>query len=323
VDHFGERPDVSAIQQVLLGEYGAAGGGGGSLLLDTYGSAAVAYSTRKLSTAYAGSCMKVRRSSDNTTQNIGFVSNTLDTASLLTFCGAGNGFVDTWYDQSGNGFDVAQATQANQPQIVASGAVVTKNSLPSVQFDGVNDGLASAFSITSVFTNRAASIFVVEKSDNTTQASGPYIGLSRQNLQDFSTGFVFGRRTTNVGFEVGTGAGGTGSSNTGGYISADSNTTALSQCNAIIAASGGVISVYVDAANKTLTTFNGTMFNTAFQNTGTGNFRAMVGARNNNTTSTLDFPFAGAISEAVVWPADQSTNRTSIQTNQKTYFGTP
>jgi len=33
-----------------------------------------AFSLRKLRTAYAGSCIKVRRSSDNTTSNIGFVA---------------------------------------------------------------------------------------------------------------------------------------------------------------------------------------------------------------------------------------------------------
>jgi len=66
-------------------------------LLDTYPNAAVAYSLRKLRTAFMGSAIRVRRSSDNTEQDIGFVNNELDTSSLTTFCGAGNGFVTTWY----------------------------------------------------------------------------------------------------------------------------------------------------------------------------------------------------------------------------------
>ena len=41
------------------------------LLLDTNPGASVAYSLRKLSSAYAGSAIRVRRSSDNTEQNIG------------------------------------------------------------------------------------------------------------------------------------------------------------------------------------------------------------------------------------------------------------
>ena len=31
----------------------------------------------------------------------------------MTFCGAGNGYVTTWYDQSGNGIDITNATAAN------------------------------------------------------------------------------------------------------------------------------------------------------------------------------------------------------------------
>jgi hypothetical protein len=109
------------------------------LLLDTYPNAAVAYSLRQLRTAYIGAVIRVRRSSDNTEQDFGFVANVLDTASLLTFCGAGNGFVTTWYDQSGNGNNAIQSTAVNQPQIVSSGAMITTNSKNSMLFDGSGD----------------------------------------------------------------------------------------------------------------------------------------------------------------------------------------
>ena len=81
-------------------------------LLDTYSGAAAAYSLRLLdSTAYVGSAIRVRRSSDNTEQDIGFnVFGELDTVSLLAFAGTGDAFVKTWYDQSGNSND---ATQTN------------------------------------------------------------------------------------------------------------------------------------------------------------------------------------------------------------------
>jgi len=108
-------------------------------LLDTYSGAAAAYSLRKLRAAYTGNAIRVRRASDNTEQNIGFVNNELDTASLTSFCSGTNGFVTTWYDQSGNGRDATQSTGANQPQIVSSGSVLTENGKPSVQFDGTND----------------------------------------------------------------------------------------------------------------------------------------------------------------------------------------
>lgn len=97
---------------------------GETLLLDSMTAPAVAFSTRKLRTAYSGQCLRVRRSSDNAEQDIGFASNKLDTASLLTFVGAGDGFVVTWYDQSGNGRDAAQATAGNQLYVVQSGATL-------------------------------------------------------------------------------------------------------------------------------------------------------------------------------------------------------
>ena len=88
-------------------------------LLDTYSGSTAAYSLRLLRTDYTGSAIRVRRASDNTEQDIGFVNNELDTASLTSFCSGTNGFVKTWYDQSGNGRDATQSTAANQPQIVS------------------------------------------------------------------------------------------------------------------------------------------------------------------------------------------------------------
>ena len=105
-----------------------------SLLLDTYSGAAAAYSLRKLRTAYTGNCIRVRRSSDNTELNIGFVSNVLDTASLITFVGSGDGFVTTWYDQSGNSNNANQSTAGLQPTIVESGILLTVNSKPNIKF---------------------------------------------------------------------------------------------------------------------------------------------------------------------------------------------
>jgi hypothetical protein len=102
-------------------------------LLDTYPNAAAAYSVRLLRTAYTGNAIRVRRSSDNTETNIGFTAlGNLDTSALTTFCGSGNGFVTTWYDQSGNANNAVQTTAAVQPQIVSSGTVIVVNSIPSI-----------------------------------------------------------------------------------------------------------------------------------------------------------------------------------------------
>jgi hypothetical protein len=107
-------------------------GAGPQLLLDAYPGAAAAYSVRKLRDAYAGQCVRVRRSSDNTQQDIGFASNLIDESALASFCGAGSCWVVTWYDQSGNARDVTTATESRQPVIYASGSPITQNSLPSI-----------------------------------------------------------------------------------------------------------------------------------------------------------------------------------------------
>jgi hypothetical protein len=124
----------------------SSGGGGStpSYLLDIYNGAAVAYSAaRRLSSTYSGPLIRVRRSSDNAEANIGFDgSGNLDEAALTSFVGANNGFVTTWYDQSGNGKNMENSTASNQPRIVTSGTVLKDNSKPALSFNGTSQYLA-------------------------------------------------------------------------------------------------------------------------------------------------------------------------------------
>lgn len=114
-------------------------------LMDSYSGAAAAYSLRKVYSTYEGSAINVRRSSDNATQDIGFDGYILDEAALLSFVGAGDGYVTTWYDQSGNGNDATQSTASNQPQIVSSGSTITFNGKSGVDF-GAGDLLTCTLS---------------------------------------------------------------------------------------------------------------------------------------------------------------------------------
>lgn len=86
----------------------------------------IAISFFKLSST-ATNCIRVRRDSDNSEQDIGFSGTSLDTTSLLSFVGANNGFIVTFYNQgtSGSTYDATQSTGANQLQIVSSGSVTT------------------------------------------------------------------------------------------------------------------------------------------------------------------------------------------------------
>ena len=157
-------------------------------ILDTYTGADVAYSAaRRLATAYTGALIRVRRSSDNTEQDIGYDSNNvLDESALTSFVGANNGFITTWYDQSGNARNSIQSTAANQPQIVSSGSILKENSKPIIYFDGT-DSLNLPSNID--YSNVNSSFFITYKKTSTGNnavflgAGGFYLWLNYGSTQ--------------------------------------------------------------------------------------------------------------------------------------------
>lgn len=131
------------------------------LPLDAFGMPAGAYSLRKLRSGYTGNAIRVRRSSDNTEQDIGFNSSgTLDVTALTTFVGVNTGYVTTWYDQSSNNRNASNAITTRQPIIVTGGVLETVNQLPALNFGStgtqalISTGLGSVIGTT-------ASIFMV------------------------------------------------------------------------------------------------------------------------------------------------------------------
>lgn len=129
---------------MILANHGIVSSSGGvvlPLLLDSYSTSRYSsYSLRKLTNTYSGAAIRVRRSSDNTSLDIGFSGNTLDTSSLLSFVGSGSGYVSIFYDQVYTN-DFTQVTLANQPLIVSSGNLVTDNGKPSISYGTQNDQL--------------------------------------------------------------------------------------------------------------------------------------------------------------------------------------
>ena len=119
---------------------------GGGRLLDINTNAVAAYSLRLLRTDYGGSVIRVRRSSDNTEINIGFIDNELDISTLTSFCTGTDGFVTTWYDQSGGTNNITQTTANLQPQIVDDGNLLFNNSKPTIKFN--RNALLSDFFLT-------------------------------------------------------------------------------------------------------------------------------------------------------------------------------
>lgn len=95
---------------------------------------AASFGLRLLKESYSGNCVAVRNAS-SVVLDIGFVEGgLLDTAALLAHCGSGDGWVETWYDQSGNGADLSQSTTAEQPLIVQDGELLADGSSLRVFF---------------------------------------------------------------------------------------------------------------------------------------------------------------------------------------------
>lgn len=142
-----------------MGSMGVVGWRGGQFVLDGIGTApAAAYSTRRLSSTYNGSALRVRRDSDNTEADIGFnTDGTLNETALLAHVGAGSGFVSKWYDQSGQARDMAQATAASQPRIVNAGVIDRLSTRAAVRTDGVAQTMASgSFAVAQPLTRASA-----------------------------------------------------------------------------------------------------------------------------------------------------------------------
>lgn len=107
-----------------------------SYLVDQlFTTSAAILSLRKRLALFAGSCLNVRRDTDDMRLDVGFDENALlDVETLLAFCGSGSGYIHTWYDESGSAHDAVQDVEASQPRIVSAGVLVTQNGLPAIDF---------------------------------------------------------------------------------------------------------------------------------------------------------------------------------------------
>lgn len=277
-----------------------------ALLLDTYTNAAVAYSLRKLRTAYTGNAIRVRRSSDNAEQDIGFVSNVLDTTALLSFVGAGDAAITTWYDQSGNGKNLTNTTALGQPLIVFAGAVRTTNGKPHVEFDlGVSQYMNNS-TLSLPLINR--SVFMVFKQKNNIQDGGIF-GLNPVSGNDFNsvTAYEFQSQNSSLNLQYGA----FGSTGVSYYL--NKNGSAIIPQVLINEIKGGSSASLYENNSLVITDNSYTEFN-ANSNPG-----FVINARYLNPNSITNFNTL-YFQEYIYWGANQSANRTAINSNINTFY---
>jgi hypothetical protein len=284
---------LSAQGQFIIDSYRF--GKGDTLLLDDYANAAAAYSLRLLRTAYTGDAIMVRRSSDGDSLNIGFSTNYLDTIALKTFCGTGGSdscFIRTWYDQSGNNKNASQTTSASQPIILSAGVILRKYGQPNIVFN--NQHLVIG---TQIILNDQLTLVSVFNTDTTGSPSAGLInywsaspmedpelriGINNSIFDYYNNGYVF----NNVNI----------SANTGGLYFYQRLTGYFSR---IFRNSSQIGS---DSATRS------GILGTGVTEFTIGRYLRVNGNRNGN------------ISEMIVYPSDQSANRTAIETNINNFY---
>lgn len=119
-------------------------GGGGGIISPFYPTTLYSLRLRKL--GYAGACIRIKRSSDSTETDIGFVAGDyVDGAAALAFVGTGGsdqGYVTKWYDQSGGGVDLSDTTST--VKIVTNGVLHAFSGKPALLMNVVTPSALGA-----------------------------------------------------------------------------------------------------------------------------------------------------------------------------------
>lgn len=275
--------------------------------LDAFAAPFRAHSLRRTLSAYTGPLIKVRRSSDNTTLEVGATSTgDLDTAALLSFVGSSDGFVETFYDQGPTGRHLSQATAANQPRIVAGGVLDSVNGKPALVFDGVSDLLVNPTA--GLFAAAAATVAAVMKSNSNAVANATVFAESRTANNN---GFWRAIRGSSANWNVQA----TDDAGTALWAStaAGSNLFDLAHHQAVYIEAGGQINTWKDGAPVHAAI-------AAARAGATTPVQTTLGAHSGSSATSF---YNGAVQELVAWSSAQAASRGAIEDAQSTYWGTP
>jgi hypothetical protein len=192
-----------------------------------------------------------------------------------------NGFVETWYDQSGNGNNATQLTASDQPRIVLSGNLVTSsNGLPAIRVNAQ----AQSFDLDSnIGLGNFSSFYVVK---HTTFGSA-VSWLSDNNGADYF-------RYTPISYNVDAG----GVDN--GFIGLDA--TLATATDYLISAIRGSGTIEFSVS--------GSVQSNTDSNSGTLDVKKIF-QRGNNETQGLN----GYAQELIIYPTDETANRPAIEAN--------
>ena len=271
-------------------------------LLDDYPNAAAAYSLRKVRTAYTGNCIRIRRTSDNTEQDIGFtVDNIVDTNSIRSFAGTSEAAIVTWYDQSGNARNMSQSTASIQPLIKPINAnIVLRNNKPSIFFDSSNN---DRLSVARILTNDEFSIFgviglnIIQTNKTILAQHAGTADIGRTNF--LATGAGADNDNASVFFNNGT-----------SYSAVTTNTYAI--------ATPAVLSLFESESDNLGTTtikINGAGTGTISGQTWTPlNTNTTMGSLGNGNNAIF-----GGVSEIIIYSTKQA-NATGIRNNINSYW---
>lgn len=268
-------------------------------LLDLYPGAGGAWSVRKLDIDYTGYCMKVERASDNTTQDIGFdVNGDLDVAAIATFCGASEGYVHTWYDQSPNGYDVLAVENFDDWMIYDGADIITKDGRPSIQKTNTGDFSTSVEIQDIVGDNAFYAISTYTHADNSGFGSGV---VSTQGYGIYVIGGILGASIDAVG----------GLNSAATYSSGAYSFTAGDQVIIeYLKVSSSQDDVYVFGSQKDSGNTNSTSYSPS-----SSTVVIYIGGAYLGFGTEIE-----AIQELILYPSNQNSNRSSIYANIAAYF---
>lgn len=279
-------------------------------LLDLVTSAAAAYSLRSLAGAASAAVVRVRRSGDSTEQD--FTGAQILDGTLAGFVGAGNdGFVRTWYDQSGNGRHAGQATASLQPTIVSSGSVVLLNGKPAIDWpsSSADKVLTSTISTTSALSTlavfsavkRAGGYGKIYNLGPDSEASGGALTpITGGSFEDWSENFTL--LLTN------------------GYLSSRTSKI-ISAANAIASSATTQNMLFAAVSSSVARMFvNKTEVSYSVQSTGSSstltNATFYLGNGNNGAQQLI-----GRMQEVVIWDADKFSDRATVEAEVGAYYG--